>query len=333
MPAVCLWLMEMAQTDNRTEVAQEVDCRLLILGSGPAGCTAAIYASRANLAPLLISGEEPGGQLTTTTEVENWPAGVPGLQGPQLMDAMRDHAGRFGAELRCDHIVTADLSRRPFLLRGERDSYRCEALIIATGASAKYLGLESERRYLGRGVSACATCDGFFFRGQDVLVIGGGNTAAEECLYLCKLARRVILVHRRGELRAERILQQRLFELERAGKLSIRWHHVLEEVCGDDSGVTGVKLRDLSSGQLREEPMNGVFIAIGHQPNTALFDAQLDMDGGYLRTVGGGTATSIPGVFAAGDVSDPVYRQAVTAAGLGCMAALDAERFLDAPSS
>ena len=318
----------MAQTGNG---AEELACRLIILGSGPAGCTAAVYASRANLAPLLLSGAEPGGQLTTTTEVENWPAGAPGLQGPQLMDDMREHAGRFGAELRDDHIVAADLSQRPFTLRGGRGTYRCESLIIATGASAKYLGLESERRYLGRGVSACATCDGFFFRDREVMVVGGGNTAAEESVYLSKLARRVTLVHRRDELRAEHILQRRLFDLEREGKLCFRWRHVLEEVCGDDSGVTGVKLRDLATGSLREEALSGVFIAIGHQPNTALFASQIDMDGGYLRTIGSGTATSVPGVFAAGDVSDPVYRQAVTAAGLGCMAALDAERFLDAP--
>ncbi len=308
---------------------ESVACRLLILGSGPAGCTAAVYASRANLAPLLISGAEPGGQLSTTTEVENWPGGTADLQGPQLMDDMREHAGRFGAEVRDDHILSADLSQRPFTLRGERANYHCDALIIATGASAKYLGLESERQYLGRGVSACATCDGFFFRDQDVMVVGGGNTAAEESLYLCKLARHVTLVHRRDELRAEMILQQRLRQRQNEGKLSFRWSHTLEEICGDDSGVTGVKLRELSSGKQREELLSGVFIAIGHQPNTAIFDGQLEMDGGYLRTVGNDTATSVPGVFAAGDVSDPIYRQAVTAAGLGCMAALDAERFLD----
>ncbi|MDW8479590.1 MAG: thioredoxin-disulfide reductase [Xanthomonadales bacterium] len=306
--------------------------RLLILGSGPAGYTAAIYAARANLRPLLITGLQAGGQLTTTTDVDNWPGDVEGLKGPELMERMRRHAERFATEIVFDHVHEADLRERPFRLRGDQGEYRCDALIIATGASAKYLGLPSEQAYLGRGVSACATCDGFFFRDQDVAVVGGGNTAVEEALYLSNICRRVTLVHRRDKLRAEKILQDKLFERAARGRIEILWNHVVEEVLGDGRQVTGLRLR-ASSGEAREIAVQGVFIAIGHTPNTGIFEGQLEMQNGYIVTRGGregfATATSVPGVFAAGDVADPVYRQAVTSAGLGCMAALDAERFLD----
>lgn len=306
---------------------------LLILGSGPAGYTAAIYAARANLKPVVITGIEQGGQLTTTTDVENWPGSYPGLQGPELMQKMGEHAQAFDTELIFDHIHTADLEQRPFRLEGDSGVYTCDALIIATGASARYLGLPSEENYKGRGVSACATCDGFFYRNQAVAVIGGGNTAAEEALYLANIADKVILIHRRDALRAEKILQDRLFAREAEGKIEFRWDHVLEEVLGDDGGVTGVRLRNVKTDVAAELDVHGVFIAIGHDPNTKMFAGQLDMDNGYIRVRAGqqglATATSIPGVFAAGDVTDQIYRQAVTSAGFGCMAALDAERFLD----
>jgi len=304
--------------------------RLIVLGSGPAGYTAALYAARANLKPLLITGVEVGGQLTTTTEVENWPGGHAELQGPELMMQMAEHIERFDAATINDHIHTTDLGSQPMLLTGDSASYTCDALIIATGASAKYLGLPSEEAFKGRGVSACATCDGFFYRGQEVAVIGGGNTAVEEALYLSNICSKVYLVHRRDELRAEKILQDRLLARENIVPI---WNHTLAEVLGDDSGVTGMALVD-KSGNRQELPLMGVFIAIGHQPNTGIFEGQLDMSGGYIRThsgtEGNATATSLPGVFAAGDVSDHVYRQAITSAGFGCMAALDAERFLDA---
>jgi len=307
--------------------------RLIIVGSGPAGYTAAVYAARANLAPLLITGLEQGGQLMTTTEVDNWPGDVEGLMGPALMERMRAHAERFATEIINDHIHEAVLSQRPFLLRGDRTHYSCEALIIATGASARYLGLPSEEQFRGRGVSACATCDGFFFRGHRVAVVGGGNTAVEEALYLSNMAAHVTLIHRRDRLRAEKILQDRLLQREREGKISFLWHHLVDEVLGDDSGVHGLKLRSTADGAAREIAVTGVFIAIGHTPNTGLFEGQLDMQGGYIRIRGGAegfsTATSLPGVFAAGDVADHVYRQAITSAGSGCMAALDADRYLE----
>ncbi|MEE9343866.1 MAG: thioredoxin-disulfide reductase [Gammaproteobacteria bacterium] len=309
-------------------------CRLLILGSGPAGYTAAIYAARANLEPVLITGMEQGGQLTTTTEVENWPAGVEGLQGPALMDDMRLHAERYKTEIIFDHIHTAHLNETPFRLEGDSGSYTCDALIIATGASAQYLGLPSEEVFKGKGVSACATCDGFFYRDKPVAVIGGGNTAVEEALYLANIASHVTVVHRRDELRAEKILQGRLFDREQEGKVTIQWDHVLDEVLGDASGVTGMRIKNAKSQETEDIKLQGVFIAIGHKPNTALFIDQLDMQHGYLTVQSGisgdATATSIPGVFAAGDVADHIYRQAVTSAGSGCMAALDAERYLDA---
>ncbi|MFN2308559.1 MAG: thioredoxin-disulfide reductase [Gammaproteobacteria bacterium] len=309
-------------------------CRLLILGSGPAGYTAAIYAARANLKPVLITGLEQGGQLMTTTEVENWPGGSHDLQGPQLMEAMREHTGRFDCEMVFDHIHTADIRQRPFTLSGDSGSYTCEALIIATGASAQYLGLPSEEAFKGKGVSACATCDGFFYRGQRVAVIGGGNTAVEEALYLANIAEHVTLVHRRDTLRSEKILQDRLFKKVEEGKVSIEWNHVLDEVLGDASGVTGMRIKQVQDGVAKDIPLMGVFIAIGHKPNTQIFDGQLDMPHGYIRvkagTDGDATATSVPGVFAAGDVADHIYRQAITSAGAGCMAALDAERYLDA---
>lgn len=308
--------------------------RLLILGSGPAGYTAAVYAARANLEPVLVTGLEMGGQLTTTTDVDNWPGDVSGLQGPELMERMKAHAERFGTEVVFDHIHTAELGRSPFRLVGDSGEYTCDALIIATGASAQYLGLDSESRFMGRGVSACATCDGFFYRGQDVAVIGGGNTALEEALYLSNIARSVTLVHRRERFRGEKILQDQVLQRAREGNLRIRWNATLDEVLGDDSGVTGARLRDTQTGDTEEIAVSGVFIAIGHRPNTDLFTGQLDMDGGYIRVKSGlegnATATSIPGVFAAGDVMDHVYRQAVTSAGTGCMAALDAEKHLDA---
>jgi thioredoxin reductase (NADPH) len=309
-------------------------CRLLILGSGPAGYTAAVYAARANLSPVLITGLEQGGQLTTTTDVDNWPGDDQGVQGPELMERMRRHAERFGTRLIFDHVKQAELSARPFRLTGDSGVYTCDALIIATGASARYMGLPSEEAFRGRGVSACATCDGFFYRGQRVAVIGGGNTAVEEALYLSNIASHVTLVHRRDALRAEKMLQDRLFEKERAGGVTIAWNQVLDEVLGDASGVTGVRIRNVRDGATRDLELMGVFIAIGHQPNTQLFEGQLEMQGGYIRVRSGHdgnfTATSIPGVFAAGDVMDHVYRQAVTSAGTGCMAALDAEKYLDA---
>jgi thioredoxin reductase (NADPH) len=307
--------------------------RLLILGSGPAGYTAAVYAARANLSPVMVTGLEQGGQLMTTTEVDNWPGDVEGLLGPDLMDRMRRHAERFDTRLINDHIIEADLSQRPFRLKGDQGEYSCDALIIATGASAKYLGIESETRFRGRGVSACATCDGFFYRGQDVAVIGGGNTAVEEALYLSNICQKVTVVHRRDRFKAEKILQDKLFAREREGKVEIIWNHAVEEVLGDDSGVTGVRVASTKDGATRDLVVHGLFIAIGHTPNTSLFEGQLDMKGGYIRIrsgiEGGATATSVPGVFAAGDVADQVYRQAITSAGFGCMAALDAEKYLD----
>ncbi|MEL7449689.1 MAG: thioredoxin-disulfide reductase [Pseudomonadota bacterium] len=310
-------------------------CRLLILGSGPAGYTAALYAARANLQPVVITGLEQGGQLTTTTDVDNWPGDVEGLQGPDLMDRMRRHVERFGTELVFDHIHTAELTERPFRLHGDNGIYTCDALIIATGASAKYLGLESEENFKGRGVSACATCDGFFYRGADVAVVGGGNTAVEEALYLSNIAANVTVIHRRDELRAEKILQNRLLDKAGAdGNVTMLWDHVVQEIVGDDAGVTGVVARstkDESSTEL--VPVKGAFIAIGHTPNTGLFEGQLEMRDGYIIVKSGidgdATSTSIPGVFAAGDVGDHVYRQAITSAGTGCMAALDAERYLE----
>jgi len=308
-------------------------CRLLIVGSGPAGYTAAIYAARANLNPVMITGLEQGGQLTTTTDVDNWPGDVEGLQGPDLMHRMLEHAERFDTEVIFDHIHTADLSSKPFRLEGDSGVYTADSVIISTGASAKYLGLESEEAFKGKGVSACATCDGFFYRGQKVAVVGGGNTAVEEALYLSNIASEVTLIHRRDELRAEKILQDRLFEREQNGNVRIIWDHQVDEVLGDDSGVTGLRIRHSESGDKQDLSLLGVFIAVGHVPNTGIFQGQLDMQGGYITirsgTEGYATATSVPGVFAAGDVADHVYRQAVTSAGFGCMAALDAERWLD----
>jgi len=308
-------------------------CRLLILGSGPAGYAAAVYAARANLKPVLITGLQQGGQLMTTTEVDNWPGDAHGLMGPDLMARMQAHAERFETEIVFDHIHTADLSRRPFRLVGDSGEYTCDALIIATGASAKYLGLESEQKFMGKGVSACATCDGFFFRDQDVAVIGGGNTAVEEALYLSNIARKVYLVHRRDKLRAEKIMQDKLFAKAQAGKIEIIWDHTVDEVLGDDNGVTGMRIRSTRDDSTREIAVQGFFVAIGHTPNTSLFEGQLEMRNGYIQVKSGlegnATATSVPGVFAAGDVADQVYRQAITSAGSGCMAALDAERFLD----
>jgi len=307
--------------------------RLIILGSGPAGYSAAVYAARANRSPLLITGVEQGGQLMTTTEVDNWPGDVEGLQGPALMERMRRHAERFSTELVNDHIHSADLSARPLRLQGDTHHYTCDALIIATGAAAKYLGLPSEEKFRGRGVSACATCDGFFFRGHQVAVAGGGNTAVEEALYLSHIARHVTLVHRRDKLRAEKILQDRLFREAQSGRISIVWNHTVDEVLGDQNGVTGIRLRTTDGRERREIDITGLFVAIGHTPNTAIFTGQLDMREGYIRTRSGldgnATATSVPGVFAAGDVADHVYRQAITSAGAGCMAALDADRYLE----
>jgi thioredoxin reductase (NADPH) len=308
-------------------------CRVLILGSGPAGYTAAVYAARANLNPVLITGLEQGGQLTTTTDVDNWPGDNEGVQGPELMERMRKHAERFGTEIIFDHIHTVQLQERPFTLTGDSGSYTCDALIIATGASAMYLGLESEEAYKGRGVSACATCDGFFYRNQKVAVIGGGNTAVEEALYLSNIASEVTLVHRRDELRSEKILQDQIMEKAEHGNMNIEWDSVLEEVLGDASGVTGVRLKNVKTGETKDLDVMGVFIAIGHHPNTDIFKGQLDMHNGYLKVKSGNegmaTQTSIPGVFAAGDVMDSHYRQAITSAGTGCMAALDAEHFFD----
>ncbi len=315
-------------------MSEAIHSRLIVLGSGPAGYTAAVYAARANRTPLLITGLEQGGQLMTTTDVDNWPGDAEGLQGPALMERMRRHAERFATRIVVDHVNRVDLGVRPFRLVGDSGEYRCDALVVATGASAKYLGLPSEERFRGQGVSACATCDGFFYRGKRVAVIGGGNTAVEEALYLANLASHVTLVHRRDGLRAERILQDRLFALERSGKVAIAWNHEVEEILGDTTGVTGVRLRATSGERARRElALDGVFIAVGHQPNTALFEGQLQMRGGYLVVRGGAdgdaTATSVDGVFAAGDVADHVYRQAVTSAGTGCMAALDADRYLE----
>ncbi|WP_017938294.1 thioredoxin-disulfide reductase [Zestomonas thermotolerans] len=308
--------------------------RLIILGSGPAGYTAAVYAARANLKPLLITGIQPGGQLTTTTEVDNWPGDVEGLTGPGLMERMQKHAERFDTEIVYDHIHTAELQQRPFVLKGDSGTYSCDALIIATGASAQYLGLPSEEAFAGKGVSACATCDGFFYRNQVVCVVGGGNTAVEEALYLSNIAKEVHLIHRRDKLRAEKILQDKLFDKAANGNIRLHWNTTLEEVLGDASGVTGVRIRNIETDATSELQLAGVFIAIGHKPNTELFKGQLEMRDGYLVVKGGSegnaTATSIEGVFAAGDVADHVYRQAITSAGSGCMAALDAERYLDA---
>ena len=306
--------------------------RLIILGSGPAGYSAAVYAARANLKPVVITGIQAGGQLTTTVEVDNWPGDVEGLTGPVLMERMQKHAERFATEIVYDHIHTAKLQQRPFELIGDSGTYTCDALIIATGASAQYLGLPSEEAFAGRGVSACATCDGFFYRNQVVAVVGGGNTAVEEALYLSNIAKEVHLIHRRDKLRSEKILQDKLFEKAANGNIRLHWNQNLDEVLGDASGVTGARLRDSHTGETRELPLAGVFIAIGHKPNTDLFEGQLKMRDGYLLVKGGSdgdaTATQIPGVFAAGDVADHVYRQAVTAAGMGCMAALEASRFL-----
>ena len=307
--------------------------RLLILGSGPAGYTAAVYAARANLSPVLVTGLEVGGQMTTTTDVDNWPGDDAGVLGPDLMDRMRRHAERFDTEIVNDTIHEADTGERPFVLRGDRGTYTCDALIVATGASARYLGLPSEEAYKGRGVSACATCDGFFFRNQPVAVVGGGNTAVEEALYLSNIASHVTVVHRRDRFRAEKILAHQLIEKSRRANATIEWDHVLDEVLGDDTGVTGMRIRHVADGSTREIGVTGVFIAIGHTPNTGVFSGQLDMEGGYIKVrsglEGAATATSVEGVFAAGDVADHVYRQAVTSAGSGCMAALDAEKYLD----
>ena len=307
--------------------------RLIILGSGPAGYSAAVYAARANRAPLLIAGMAPGGQLMTTTDVDNWPGDVEGLQGPALMERMKRHAERFATEVVNDHLLSVDLSSRPLRLNGEVGRYSCDALIIATGASARYLGLPSEERFRGRGVSACATCDGFFFRGQRVAVVGGGNTAVEEALYLAHIAQHVTLVHRRDRLRAEKILQDRLLKEVHAGKMSVIWNHTVDEVLGNDAGVDGVRLRPLAGGAASTLAVTGLFVAIGHVPNTTIFEGQLAMRGGYITVKSGldgdATATSVAGVFAAGDVADHVYRQAVTSAASGCMAALDADRYLE----
>jgi thioredoxin reductase (NADPH) len=307
--------------------------RLLILGSGPAGYTAAVYGARAGLSPVLITGLAPGGQLTTTTDVDNWPGDDQGVQGPELMERMRRHAERFGTEILFDHIHTAELHRHPFRLTGDAGRYTCEALIIATGASAKYLGLPSEEIYRGRGVSACAICDGFFYKAQPVAVIGGGNTAVEEALYLSNIASHVTVVHRRDRFRAEKILSDRLLEKSRSGAVTLEWNHVLDEVLGDDRGVTGILIKSTIQPVTKKINVQGVFIAIGHQPNTQIFEGQLMMEGGYILVKGGSrgsaTQTSVPGVFAAGDVADPIYRQAVTSAGSGCMAVLDAEKYLE----
>lgn len=315
-------------------MAEVKHCKLLILGSGPAGYTAAVYAARANLDPVLITGIQQGGQLTTTTDVENWPGDAEGLTGPDLMVRMQQHAERFDTEIIFDHINEVQLQQRPFRLKGDSGEYTCDALIIATGASAKYLGLESEEAFKGKGVSACATCDGFFYRGQKVCVVGGGNTAVEEALYLSNLAEEVHVIHRRDTFRAEKILIDRMMDKAKNGNITLHLHKTLDEVLGDDMGVTGIRIKDTQSGENSELELQGVFIAIGHQPNTQMFEGQLDMANGYIKVQtglhGNATQTSIAGVYAAGDVSDHVYRQAITSAGTGCMAALDAERFLDA---
>lgn len=306
--------------------------RLLILGSGPAGYTAAVYAARANLKPALIAGLQPGGQLMTTTEVDNWPGDPDGVQGPELMERMRLHAERFDTVFIYDHITKADLSAKPFRLEGDGGAYTCDALIIATGASARYLGLPSEKEFMGKGVSGCATCDGFFYRGKPVAVVGGGSTAVEEALYLANIASHVTVIHRRDSFRAEKILADRLIEKTRGGNVTIEWHHTLDEVLGDSTGVTGIRIKH-TGGSVKEVPVYGVFIAVGHSPNTQIFEGQLEMDNGYIKTLrgyeGNSTATSVPGVFAAGDVQDYMYRQAITSAGSGCMAAVDAEKYLD----
>jgi len=308
-------------------------CRLLILGSGPAGYTAAVYAARANLNPVMVTGMQQGGQLMTTTDVDNWPGDDGGVMGPDLMERMKKHAERFDTEIIFDHINDVDFSKRPFTLKGDTGAYTCDALIIATGASAMYLGLESEEKFKGRGVSACATCDGFFYRGQKVAVIGGGNTAVEEALYLSNIAKEVVLVHRRDSLRAEKILQDKLFDKAENGNVTLMWNHTLDEVLGDNSGVTGMRLKHTQSDDTQDIDVHGVFVAIGHKPNTSLFEGQLTMENGYLVVNSGlqgkATQTSVEGVYAAGDVMDHIYRQAITSAGTGCMAALDAEKFLD----
>ncbi|MCG6969674.1 MAG: thioredoxin-disulfide reductase [Gammaproteobacteria bacterium] len=314
-------------------MSQTKHCRLLILGSGPAGYTAAVYAARANLNPVLITGLEQGGQLTTTTDVDNWPGDNEGVQGPDLMERMRKHAERFNTEIIFDHINKAELGQKPYTLTGDSGVYTCDALIIATGASARYIGLDSEDKFKGKGVSACATCDGFFYRGQPVAVIGGGNTAVEEALYLSNIASEVTVVHRRDKFRCEAILNDQIMEKANKGNVNIIWNHTLDEVLGDDSGVTGMRLKNTSDGSTQDKAVQGVFIAIGHKPNTDLFEGQLEMSNGYIVVSSGikgnATATSVPGVFAAGDVADHIYRQAVTSAGTGCMAALDAERYLE----
>jgi thioredoxin reductase (NADPH) len=308
-------------------------CRLLILGSGPAGYTAAVYAARANLKPVLITGMEQGGQLTTTTEVDNWPGDNEGVQGPELMERMRKHAERFNTEIIFDHINKAELGSRPFKLTGDSGVYTCDALVIATGASAMYLGLDSEEAFRGRGVSACATCDGFFYKNKPVAVIGGGNTAVEEALYLANIASHVTVVHRRDKFKSEKILADQLIEKSKSGNVTIEWNQTLDEVLGDKTGVTGMRIKNMQSGATKDVALDGIFIAIGHRPNTSLFEGQLDMEHGYLKVQGGSkgnaTQTNIPGIFAAGDCADHIYRQAITSAGTGCMAALDAERYLD----
>lgn len=307
--------------------------RLIILGSGPAGYSAAVYAARANLKPMLIAGLQLGGQLTTTTEVDNWPGDPEGLTGPVLMERMQAHAERFGTDIVYDHINEVDLNTRPFVLKGDMEEYTCDALIIATGATAQYLGLESEAAFMGQGVSACATCDGFFYKGQNVMVVGGGNTAVEEALYLSNIAAHVTLVHRRSSLRSEKILQDHLFEKEKEGKISIIWNHQVDEVLGDNTGVTGVRLKSTQDESTQTVDVQGLFVAIGHKPNTGMFEGQLELRDGYIQvqsgTQGNATATSVPGVFAAGDVADNIYRQAITSAGSGCMAALDADKYLE----
>lgn len=333
LPVKLLLVLYTTQAVLENENMTNIHHRLIILGSGPAGWTAAVYAARANLKPVVITGMTPGGQLSTTTDVDNWPGGKEGLQGPDLMESMKLHAERFNTQVIFDEITFADLKQRPFVLRGE-STYTCDALIIATGASAKYLGLPSEEAYKGRGVSACATCDGFFYRDQKVVVVGGGNTAAEETLYLANLVSHVTLIHRRDKLRSEKILVDHLMhKKESTGKIDFAWNHVVDEILGNESGVTGVRIRDTNSHQTQVLDATGVFIAIGHKPNTDIFVGQLEMEAGYIKTRGcsssNATATNIPGVFAAGDVADAIYRQAITAAGSGCMAALDADKYLD----
>jgi thioredoxin reductase (NADPH) len=333
LPARLFVRLSLLIITNFNKTSMNKHSRLLILGSGPAGYSAAIYAARANLRPVLLTGLAPGGQLTTTTDVDNWPADFAGVQGPELMERFKKHAERFETAIVFDQIHTVKLQQKPIALFGDDGSYSCDALIIATGASARYLGMESETKFMGKGVSACATCDGFFYRDQDVAVVGGGNTAVEEALYLSNIARHVSVIHRRDKFRAEKILIDKLLARTRGGNVSIRWNSVLDEVLGDASGVTGIRIKDVNSGGADELGLHGLFIAIGHTPNTQIFEGQLEMKNGYILTHGGhegnATATSVPGVFAAGDVQDHVYRQAVTSAGSGCMAALDAEKYLD----